>query len=206
VPTGFLPPTFTAHDSKRPPFKRDVAAARRLLAEAGFPGGFEIDATVLQEEEQGRKLGLVLQSALKDAGIKVNIVYAPPLILYSRVAKLETAPVFGGHLMMAPLSGDAGTYLRQVFGGENAGKPWNHAWYQNPEVDKLLDEAERSPDEQKRIELWRRAETIIIDDQPVIFTTFATPINEPVRDRVMNYLYHPLEYSGVFQFYHVYLR
>ncbi len=207
APSGFLAPGFTAYDPRRPKFVRDVAAAKRLLAEAGFASGFEIDAQVLQEEEQGRKLGLVLQAALKDVGVKVNIVYAPPLaVAYAQMEKLETAPILGAHLMMAPLTADAGAYLRQVFGSENAGKPYNHAWYQNPEVDRLLNEAERTPDEQKRIELWRRAETIIIDDQPVIFTAFTTPIVEPIRDRVMNYLYHPLDYSGVFGFYHVYLR
>jgi ABC-type transport system substrate-binding protein len=122
------------------------------------------------------------------------------------VEKLDTAPVTGAHLMMAPLTADAGTYIRQVFGGDNAGKPYNHAWYQNPEVDRLLNEAERSMDQSRRIDLWRRAEGIIIDDQPVIFAAFATPIVEPVRQRVMNYLYHPLDYSGVFQFYRIYLQ
>jgi peptide/nickel transport system substrate-binding protein len=207
TPNGFLAPGFVAYDPKRPKFARDLAAAKRLLAEAGHPSGFEIDAQVLQEEEQGRKLGLLLQSVLKDVGIKVNVVYAPPLaVAYAQMEKLESAPILGAHLMMAPLTADAGAYLRQVFGSENAGKPYNHAWYQNPEVDRLLNEAERTPDEQKRIALWRRAETIIIDDQPVIFTAFTTPIVEPIRDRVMNYLYHPLDYSGVFGFYHVYVR
>ncbi len=207
TPSGFLPPGFVAYDPKRPKFARDVAGAKRLLAEAGHPSGFEIDAQVLQEEEQGRKLGLLLQSALKDVGVKVNVVYAPPLaVAYAQMEKLETAPILGAHLMMAPLTADAGAYLRQVFGSENAGKPYNHAWYQNPEVDRLLNEAERTPDDGKRIALWRRAETIIIDDQPVIFTAFTTPIVEPIRDRVMNYLYHPLDYSGVFGFYQVYVR
>ena len=32
------------------------------------------------------------------------------------------------------------------------------------------------------------------------------PIVEPVRERVMNYMYHPLDYSGIFQFYNVYVR
>ncbi len=207
TPNGFLPPGFVGSDPSRPKFRRDVAAAKRLLAEAGFPNGFDTEIAVYQEEEQGRKLGLLLQASLQDVGIKAKINYAPPIgILLSQMEKLETAPVSGVHLMMAPLTADAGNYLRQVFGGANAGKPWNHAWYQNAEVDRLLDEAERTQDERARIDLWRRAESIIIDDQPVIFVAFATPIVEPVRERLMNYLYHPLDYSGVFQFYYVYFR
>lgn len=207
TPNGFLPPGFVAHDPQRPKFKRDLAAARKLLADAGYPNGFDTEIVVYQEEEQGRKLGLLLQSSWKDAGVRAKLSYAPPIsLLLSQMEKLETAPISGAHLMMAPLTADAGTYLRQVFGGDNAGKPWNHSWYQNPEVDRLLNEAERTADANARIELWRRAETIIIDDQPVIFVAFATPIVEPVRDRVANYLYHPLDYSGVFQFYKVTVR
>jgi peptide/nickel transport system substrate-binding protein len=207
TPNGFLPPGFIAYDRARPKFKRDVAAARRLLTEAGFSSGFDTEVEVYQEEEQGRKLGLLLQASLKEVGVNAKLLYAPPIgVLLAQMEKLETAPVSGAHLMMAPLTADAGTYLRQVFGGENAGKPWNHSWYQNAEVDRLLNEAERTPDERRRIELWRRAETMIIDDQPVLFAAFATPIVEPVRQRVMNYLYHPLDYSGVFQFYPLYFR
>jgi peptide/nickel transport system substrate-binding protein len=207
VPNGFLAPGYVGYDAKRPRFKRDVAAAKRLLAEAGFSGGFSTEVTVYQEEEQGRKLGLLLQSSFKDVGITAKINYAPPIgVFLAQMEKLDTSTVSGAHLMMAPLTADAGTYLRQVFGGDNAGKPYNHAWYQNPEVDRLINDAERASDPSKRIELWRRAESIIIDDQPVIFTAFATPIVEPVRQRVMNYLYHPLDYSGVFQFYRIYLQ
>ena len=159
TPNGFLAPGFVGHDPKRPKIRRDVAAARRLLAEAGYANGLDTEIEVYQEEEQGRKLGLLLQSSWKEAGVRANIVYAPPIgVLLSQMEKLETAPVSGVHLMMAPLTADAGTYLRQVFGGDNAGKPWNHSWYQNADVDRLLSEAERTPDVNKRVELWRRAE------------------------------------------------
>jgi peptide/nickel transport system substrate-binding protein len=207
TPNGFLPPGFVAHDPRRPKFKRDLAAARQLLADAGYANGFDTEIVVYQEEEQGRKLGLLLQASWKDVGVRAKLTYAPPIaLLLSQMEKLETAPISGAHLMMAPLTADAGTYLRQVFGGDNAGKPWNHSWYQNAEVDRLLNEAERTADANARIELWRRAETIILDDQPVIFVAFATPIVEPVRERVANYLYHPLDYSGVFQWYQVTVR
>ena len=207
VPNGFLPPGFTAHDPKRPQFKRDAAAARRLMADAGFTQGFEIDCRIAQEEEQGRKLGLVVQASLKEIGIKVNLVPNPPFaVLTAELSKLETAPAFGVHRLMSPLTADPGSFIRQVFGSTNAGKPYNDSWYQNAEVERLLDEAERTADEQKRIELWRKAEGIVVDDQPVLFVVFASPVVEPVRERVVNYVYHPLEYSGVFPFYEVSLR
>jgi peptide/nickel transport system substrate-binding protein len=207
VPSGFLPPGYVAYDPSRPKFKRDLAAARRLLAEAGYSGGFEIDGLVANEEEQGRKLGLILQASLRDVGVKVNIVNITSFAIYAaQMSKLETAPKFGAHRMMSPLSADAGSYIRQVFGGANAGKPYNDSWYQNPEVDRLLDQAERTSDPQRRIALWRRAETIIINDQPVIFTSWVTPVFEPVQKRISSYRAHPLNYSGVYEFYYISMK
>lgn len=206
VPSGFLAPGFVGYDPARPRFKRDVAAARKLLVEAGYAQGFDTALDVNQEEEQGRKMGLILQQSLKEVGINASLLYSPPPgVFYAQIAKLETAPVSGPHLTQSPLTADAGSYIRQIFGSDNAGKPYNFAWYQNPEVDRRLDTAERERDANKRIALWRQAESLVIDDAPVVFLAFATPIVEPVRDRVMNYLYHPFDYSGVFQFYPVWL-
>jgi len=206
TPNGFLPPGFVGYDRTRPQIKRDVAGAKRLLAEAGFPQGLDTALDVNQEEEQGRKMGLIFQQSLKDIGVNASLLYSPPPgVFYAQIAKLETAPLSGPHLTQSPLTADAGTYLRQIFGGDYVGKPYNFAWYANPEVDRRLDAAEGERDPNKRIALWRQAESFVIDDQPVVFLAFATPIVEPVRERVQNYLYHPFDYSGVFQFYYVWL-
>lgn len=207
VPNGYLPPGFIAYDSSRPKFKRDLAAARRLLADAGFAQGFEIDAMVNEPEEAGKKLGLILQASLKELGIKVNIVSMPPFaILTARIANLETAPPMGLHRTMQPFTADPGAFIRSAFGAALAGKPYNDSWYQNPQVERLLDDAERTSDESRRIALWRQAETIILDDQPAIFAAFATPQFIPVRDRVENFVPPPTEPSGAYPFYGVFLR
>jgi len=207
VPNGYLPPGFIGHDPSRPRFKRDLAAARRLLAEAGFAQGFEIDAMVNEPEEAGKKLGLILQASLRELGIKVNIISMPPFaILTARMANLETAPAMGLHRTMQPFTADAGTFIRSAFGAMLAGKPYNDSWYQNPQVERLLDEAERTSDNSRQIALWRQAETIILDDQPAIFAAFATPQFIPVRDRVENFVPPPTEPSGAYPFYGVYLR
>jgi ABC-type transport system substrate-binding protein len=207
VPNGFLPPGFAAHDPSRPAFRRDVAAARRLMAEAGQAQGFEITCRFSGVEEQGRKLGLILQASLRDIGVRVTLEPNPPFAIFTaQMANLETAPICGGHRLMSPLTADAGAYMRQVFGANNTGKPFNDSWYANPEVERLLDEAERTSDLRRQVELWRQAESLIIEDQPVIFTAFATPIFEPVQRRVANYLAHPLDYSGVFTYYPVHIR
>lgn len=207
VPNGFLPPGFAAHNPARPAFRRDVVAARRLMSEAGHAQGFDITCRFSGVEEQGRKLGLILQASLREINVRVTLEPNPPFAIFTaQMANLETAPICGGHRLMSPLTADAGAYMRQVFGANNTGKPFNDSWYANPEVERLLDEAERTSDTRRQVELWRQAESLIIEDQPVIFVAFATPIFEPVQERVANYLAHPLDYSGVFTYYPVYIR
>lgn len=207
VPNGFLPPGFVGHTPSRPAFKRDITTARRLMAEAGHAQGFEITCRFSGTEEQGRKLGLILQASLRDINVRVTLEPNPPFAIFTaQMANLETAPICGGHRLMSPLTADAGAYIRQVFGANNTGKPFNDSWYANPEVERLLDEAERTSDSRRQIALWRQAESLIIEDQPVIFAAFATPIFEPVQRRVANYIAHPLDYSGVFTYYPVYIR
>ena len=50
-----------------------------------------------------------------------------------------------------------------------AAKGNGSAFYKNPEVDKLIEEAQMSQDPNKRKELYKKASTIIWDDAPWIF-------------------------------------
>ena len=45
----------------------------------------------------------------------------------------------------------------------------NHAYYNNPEVDRLLNESESELDEEARLEMLREVQRIISEDQPAIF-------------------------------------
>jgi peptide/nickel transport system substrate-binding protein len=205
APNGFLPPGFPAHNASRPAFKQDLAKAKDLLAKAGYPnGGFTLKFAHAATEEQARKMGLMMQDALKQLNIKVDLL---PINSWSQFEEMlkspETAPDIGPTRLMSPRTGDAGAYLRQMFGSASAGKPYNDSWYQNPQVDKLLDAADKEPDEAKRIKLWQQAEDIIVKDQPVIFCIFANPIVEPVSAKMGNYLFHPLDYSAIWHFYPV---
>jgi peptide/nickel transport system substrate-binding protein len=44
--------------------------------------------------------------------------------------------------------------------------------YANPQLDKVIDEARRTIDEPKRMDLWRKAHAIIHEDQPYTFLFF----------------------------------
>jgi peptide/nickel transport system substrate-binding protein len=64
---------------------------------------------------------------------------------------------------------DASGFLGMFHGRQNkASGSANIAFYNNPKVNALLDEAMGCADEARRLELYRQAEQIFVDDAPVI--------------------------------------
>ena len=61
---------------------RDVAAAKKLLADAGYPNGLTFDFAIPQGEQNADELAQVLQAQWKDAGITVNIKLTDQSVYY----------------------------------------------------------------------------------------------------------------------------
>lgn len=206
VPNGFLPPGYPGYDSSLPKFSQDLAKAKEFLASAGYPtGGVTIKMMYFSGEEQGRRMALLLQDALKELNVNVEITAASfPLILKALDdAKGDNGVEIIAHLLMSPLTADASSYLRLMFGSVNAGKPYNWSVYSNAEVDSLLARAEVTPNRAAREELWKRAHALILRDYPLVYTGWITPVANIFSRRVTKYVYHPLEYSGVPNFYSI---
>jgi peptide/nickel transport system substrate-binding protein len=64
---------------------------------------------------------------------------------------------------------DASGMLLPLFHSKNFPPQNNHAYYKNPQVDKMLDEQEGEQDQAKRKQLLAAIQKQISDDQPVIF-------------------------------------
>jgi peptide/nickel transport system substrate-binding protein len=69
---AILAKSMLGHWKDAPAIKRDVAQAKRLLAEAGHPNGFTTRLTVLNRATF-QTAAQVIQAQLADAGIKVNL-------------------------------------------------------------------------------------------------------------------------------------
>ena len=69
----------------------------------------------------------------------------------------------------------------------------------------LLGEADRTFDDGKRMALYREVARKLIDDAPSIWAAYPKLV-EVMRDDVQDYTYSPLNYSGIFSFYPIWLR
>ena len=59
---------------------------------------------------------------------------------------------------------DAENYLYPLFHSQMSGGGGNETRYNNPEFDKIIEEAQRTADHDERIRLYQRAEDITIED------------------------------------------
>jgi peptide/nickel transport system substrate-binding protein len=172
-----------------------------LLAAAGYAsGGLVLNFMYTQGEEQARLCGLLLQSILQQLGITLNLQETPVAIEYAEIANLDTAPDIQATLTLSPRTADPGELLSTLYSGNNAGQPFIFSWYANPDVDRMLAEADRTLDDTRRLQIYRKVAQQLVDDAPSIWATYPRLI-EVMRDNVQNYTYSPLDYTGVFSFY-----
>ena len=78
------------------------------------------------------------------------------------------------------VTADADYGLYALFHSKNFGAPGNRSFYENEEVDALLDEGRTNPDEAGRQEAYSEVQQILIDDSPAVYlnhTSFLLGVN-----------------------------
>jgi oligopeptide transport system substrate-binding protein len=172
---AFVPPGINNHDRgermsfEGVPIAQRVEMAKTILAEEGYgpdnPLSFEYK---YREGVDGKRLAVAARAMWQRIGVKANLMKVEVKTHYSdmRVGKFAVA--------------DAGwiadyndaqnfLYLLQTSTGE-----MNYGKYSNSVFDALMDEANQTLDLTKRASLMRQAEAIILKEQPLIPTYFAS--------------------------------
>ncbi len=162
-----IPPTLWSYDDSIEDYAYDPELAKQLLAEAGYPNGFETTLWALPIPRpyipNGQALAEALQSDLRNIGIEANIVTYD---WRTYIAKTEV-----GEHDMAMLGwsagGDPDSFLYYLLSKTTAQKPaLNIAFYQSDEMQDVLDRARMSTNRDERIELYQQAQAIFHRDVP----------------------------------------
>ncbi len=128
----------------------DPAKAKELLAEAGFPDGF--DATIkLPPPAYARDGGQIVASQLRDVGINLEIIPVEWADWLDQVFKNKDYDLT---IVSHTEPNDIGIYARHDY----------YFQYMNPEFDKVIAELDVTSDEAKRTELYQKAQRIIAED------------------------------------------
>jgi peptide/nickel transport system substrate-binding protein len=86
-------------------------------------------------------------------------------------------------------NGDPDNFLYSLLSSDSIGAG-NTAWYQNPEVDRLLKEAQTISDQEQRKALYQQAEQLIVDDAPWVFLGYQKH-QVAIRANVQNFQLQP---------------
>jgi glutathione transport system substrate-binding protein len=148
----------------------DVAKAKQLLAEAGYPNGFEAELWSAYNHTIAQKVTQVLQQQLQQVGIKTKITL---LEAGQRVEKVEswqdpaTAPVRLYYVGWSSSTGEADWALRPLLAGESwPPKLFNTAYYKSERVDGDIRNALLTTDKTEKAKLYKDAQETIYKDAP----------------------------------------
>lgn len=172
---GPLPPSINAFSPALRGYDYNPQRARELLAQAGYPNGFELELHGSSSPVIGRWLE-GFQRYLADVGIRGKIVQQDFGVMLDRAGKAEI-PTW-------TLSHGGGPNCVNYLGpfrSRNFGAPGNRMRYKNDRVDALIDEAERTFSTQRQVQLCREAERLIVADAPWFFFNYnkAVLVHQP---------------------------
>ena len=186
VASGWLNPKTPGFDDSAEAFPYDVDKAKALLKEAGVDG-FSLTCGVRAADQP---VMVAIQDYWKKIGVdlKVNVQDAAKWSADWAAGSLEVT-----ELSWHPLYADGDNHMYTYFYSENAkGKS---SFYNNPEFDKLMDEARGSTDEDKRVELYKKADDILTRQDyatlPLFYPKFQFVAKDYVKNaKVGNLIYH----------------
>src|SRR5215204_5448902 len=165
---GVIPPVLAGADSARAAYAFDVARAKQLLADAGHPGGIDLELWTSQTPVYVR-MAETIQGYLAQAGIRAKIVQRDASSTREAARKGETDMVVRDWYADYP---DADNFLSPLLASGNKGVGGNYSFYANADFDRLVTQARREQDERARATLYARADSLAFAEAPVLFLFF----------------------------------
>ena len=201
---NLIPPTMWSYNDDVNDFPHDPEQARKLLAEAGYPDGFESDLWAMPVQRpynpDARRIAELMQSDLAKIGVKVNIVSYE----WGEYRKRLQA----GEAQMAEFgwtgdNGDPDNFFTPVAscaaarpGGGSASK-----WC-DQQFDDLIKKAATISEQADRAKLYKQAQVVMHEEAPFYLIAHSV-VFMPMRKEVVGYKMSPF---GRHQFNEVELR
>jgi len=160
------PPVFGHVDALKPE-TYEPEAAKKLLAEAGYPDGFALTLYAPNDRYvNDDQVAQAVAQMLARVGIQTKVETMPASVYFGKARAGEFSFALLG---WGSFSGDLA--LRALVATPNAEKgygAWNWGQYSNPKADALLEQGFATLDEKKREALARQAATLALKEVPVI--------------------------------------
>ncbi|MBY5341052.1 ABC transporter substrate-binding protein [Rhizobium leguminosarum] len=167
-----LPPLMPGYDKSFTGYAYDVAKAKALLAEAGYPDGFETVLYSTNTDPQPR-IAQAIQQDLAAVGVKAEVrALAQANVIAAGGTEGEAPMIWSGGMAWIADFPDPSNFYGPILGCAGAVPGgWNWSWYCNADLDKRAVAADSMSDPAKAAErtaAWDKIFTDIMADAPWI--------------------------------------
>ena len=160
-------PSIFGFNKALPERKYDVAAAKKLMADAGYPNGFQVQFAFTQDRLPGDKqVGTSIAQMLAAIGIDAKANAQPAAVFFPARTRGEFSMAMSG---WGTLTGEAHYTLSSIAHSNDKERKmgaFNVLGYKNPEMDKALQDAAVEMDEGKRRADLEKANELVLKDRP----------------------------------------
>jgi oligopeptide transport system substrate-binding protein len=166
---SWLPPGVPDYDPELGmDYKFDAAKAKADLAKSKYASSVPAIKFTFVNSASAKIRAAFVQDQLKtNLGVNIDLEALESATYKSRYQQDDFQMVFGG---WGSDYADPEDWLPQLF-GTGAGN--NKYMYSNPQVDALFKQAQTTTDNTQRLNLYKQAQQIIVQDMPVAFIYYA---------------------------------
>lgn len=185
-PRGIVPPIIPGSLTSLPLVEPDIARARALLAEAGFPDGLDIALEYSGIEWWEEGIAIQMQRSLAAAGIRATPKRISDADMRARAAiNRRDLPFFT--FKDFPFVLDP---IYKMFNDAHRLGASNRNDYTNPAFDKLLDDGAVEADPAKRLAMATQAQRMHAEDATWVYITYPGHF-EPMPVCMRGYTWYP---------------
>jgi peptide/nickel transport system substrate-binding protein len=157
---------YDAPPSEVPPYPFDLAKAKETIAKSKFPDGFPISLKYPAGYDYYKQLGLYLQNAWSQIGIKVKLIEADQSSLTDSFYKgdYDLAFPYAQFTSDLPVPDEYAQFVAEPRSGLNG----FFSFWEDPAITKMVREFVSNPDESERAEQWPEIQKALNEQTPWI--------------------------------------
>ena len=182
-----IPPILWSYNDAVKDYAFDPAKAKEMLAQAGYPNGFDVDLWYLPVTRpynpDGKRMAELVQADWEKVGVKTK------LVTYEWAEYRKRSKTGEQHAMMFGWSGDNGdpdNFFVPLLGCEAVKGGGNVARWCNKQFEDLIIKAAQTPKQADRAKLYEQAQLIFKEEAPWITVAHSVRF-DPIRKEVKGY-------------------